>query len=685
MKLKNIKIRTKLVLGFGLLIGLTLALGGITISSMVKIQQKTGYMANEFAPEVEIGNSIERHAYMAMNADLNYATNHEKKDLDSVYSNIEKVKTFIKVGYELVEKSSTLDSLNYLLEEAEKALNNYEIIVKETADLTQKLDDNRAEMDVAAQYYISTLSDFSQKQESLISQDLAKGRSVNRRLKMMGVISQNTVTSYQTIELSLKGQLSKDMSVLKGLIQKLSEENSTTILTQNASTKEDLATIEEIQGLNDFYLEALTNYVQVWDKKLEAERKKEIEAGVFLAAAKASAMAGVLGTKDLANQSIGLVNYSNFIVIVGLSLVVVFGFLFAILTTKSITQPIFESVKFAQSLSEGNLTVEVDQSREDEIGVLTKAMGNMVQKLKSVLSDVSANADYIANASTQMSNASQQISDGANEQAASSEEVASSMEQMTSNIQHNTKNAKETEIISHKAARDIKESSEAVNQTVKSMKSIANKISIIGEIARQTNILALNAAVEAARAGEHGKGFAVVAAEVRKLAERSHIAAVEIDELSKSSVEVAEKSGKLLDSLVPDINKTAELVKFISESSINQEESSIQVSAALQQLNTIVQQNAASAEEMAGSSHELAGNSEKLKELISFFTIGEQHLSEYDNQTSTPSKKTNHTSKAGNSITQSEDRNQNRGISIDLDERNHLDLKSFRNRLNITL
>jgi methyl-accepting chemotaxis protein len=175
-----------------------------------------------------------------------------------------------------------------------------------------------------------------------------------------------------------------------------------------------------------------------------------------------------------------------------------------------------------------------------------------------------------------------------------------------------------------KAATDISEGNRSVAQTVTSMKTIADKIKIIGEIARQTNILALNAAVEAARAGEHGRGFAVVAAEVRKLAERSHNAAAEIDALSKSSVDVAEKSGKLLESIVPDIQRTSNLVQEISASSQEQSESSNQVNNALQQLNQIVQQNAANAEEMASSSEELAAQADSLKDLVSFFKIEEE-------------------------------------------------------------
>jgi methyl-accepting chemotaxis protein len=195
------------------------------------------------------------------------------------------------------------------------------------------------------------------------------------------------------------------------------------------------------------------------------------------------------------------------------------------------------------------------------------------------------------------------------------------MEEMAANIQQNTNNSRETEKMAKKTAAEISESNESVAKTVNSMKTIAGKISIIGEISRQTNLLALNAAVEAARAGEHGRGFAVVAAEVRKLAERSQEAAKEIDEVSAISVDIAQKSGELLHNVVPSIRKTSELVQEITAASIEQNTGANQVSNAIQQLNKIVQENAATAEEMAAGAEELNAQSQQLKEAITFFRV----------------------------------------------------------------
>jgi len=267
----------------------------------------------------------------------------------------------------------------------------------------------------------------------------------------------------------------------------------------------------------------------------------------------------------------------------------------------------------------GDMTVEIHPRSENDELVL--ALAEMVKAISDIVTQVQQSSDNIADASSQMSSNSQQVSEGASEQASAAEEVSSSMEQMASNIQQNTDNSQQTEKIASKAASEIMEGSKNVSMTVIVMKKIAEKVSIIGDIAFQTNILALNAAVEAARAGEHGKGFAVVAAEVRKLAERSHIAAGEINDLTKSSVEVADKAGRQLESLVPDIQKTAKLVQEITAASIEQNSGANQINNAINQLNKVTQQNAASAEEMATSSEELSSQADSLRDLIQFFKV----------------------------------------------------------------
>ncbi|MDA8432309.1 MAG: methyl-accepting chemotaxis protein [Nitrospiraceae bacterium] len=276
-----------------------------------------------------------------------------------------------------------------------------------------------------------------------------------------------------------------------------------------------------------------------------------------------------------------------------------------------------------EKLSDGDLNLNIKAERNDEIGKVVNAINKTVGNLKEIVADVKTAADNVASGSQQLSSGSEEMSQGASEQASSVEEVSSSMEEMVSNIRQNADNAQQTEKIALKSAGDAKESGKAVSETVTAMKDIAGKISIIEEIARQTNLLALNAAIEAARAGEHGKGFAVVASEVRKLAERSQAAAAEISKLSASSVRVAEMAGQMLDKLVPDIQKTAELVQEINAASSEQNSGAEQINKAVQQLDQVVQQNAGAAEEMSSTAEELASQAEHLQNVIEFFKVGE--------------------------------------------------------------
>jgi methyl-accepting chemotaxis protein len=326
--------------------------------------------------------------------------------------------------------------------------------------------------------------------------------------------------------------------------------------------------------------------------------------------------------KDMANEAAAkkAIYLTLTILCIGLAISICLGLFLA----RIISRPLQDAVVVANALAEGDLTVAVNAKTRDETGQLLAAMAHMVEKLRGVVMEVKSASDNVASGSQELSASSETMSQGASEQAAAAEEASSSMEQMSSNIRQNADNALQTDKIAVKSATDAQEGGKAVVQTVTAMKEIAGKISIIEEIARQTNLLALNAAIEAARAGEHGKGFAVVASEVRKLAERSQKAAAEISELSASSVEVAEKAGDMLTKMVPDIQKTAELVQEISAACKEQDTGAEQINKAIQQLDQVIQQNASASEEMASTAEELSSQAEQLQSSISFFKVDDE-------------------------------------------------------------
>ncbi|WP_426304447.1 methyl-accepting chemotaxis protein [Acidovorax facilis] len=290
-----------------------------------------------------------------------------------------------------------------------------------------------------------------------------------------------------------------------------------------------------------------------------------------------------------------------------------------------------DTIYVAEALEQGDLTKTVTRDYQGAFDQVKRSLNNTVTKLAQTIADVNATTDTIASATQQVSSTAQSLSQASSEQAASVEETSASIEQMAASISQNTENAKVADGMSADGNKKAAEGGQAVNQTVVAMKDIAQKIGIIDDIAYQTNLLALNAAIEAARAGEHGKGFAVVAAEVRKLAERSQVAAQEIGQLASNSVDMAERAGKLLDEIVPATRRTADLVQEITAASQEQSTGVGQINAAMGQLNQITQQNASASEELAATAEEMSGQANNLQQLMAFFKLGQgaQHSTQH--------------------------------------------------------
>lgn len=313
-------------------------------------------------------------------------------------------------------------------------------------------------------------------------------------------------------------------------------------------------------------------------------------------------------------------SFQLFTIVAGI-IIVIITLIVTYIITKSIVEPLHKGVDFAKSIETGDLTVTVDVNQNDEFGDLANALRSMQGKLAEVIGVFITSAENIAESSSQMNRSSKELSSNAGSQASSAEEISASIEEIAANIQQNTQNTQQTEKISIHAAREIKRVNELSQNSAASMRKIAERISVIGDIAFQTNILALNAAVEAARAGEHGKGFAVVAAEVRKLAERSKVAAEEISDLTKKSLVESEESSRQLEAVVPEIERTAKLVEEITAANLEQNSSIEQINHSIQQLNQITQQNASASEKLSLNTENLSNLANELKSSAEYFRV----------------------------------------------------------------
>jgi len=483
------------------------------------------------------------------------------------------------------------------------------------------------------------------------------GKAVSLRQRESDLLDKFLLSRIEVIYylwLSDKTRIENARSILGSLLASARE------LQPLLSSTEERSLLTDMVSKIEIYKNRIDDFVQADESQMAAYK----EMSVFADKAEQIASEAV----DSQKASMAKENHTaNLINISAALAAVILGLLFAILITRSILHGIKNAITVAQAVSHGDLDVAVNITSRDEIGTLLVAMermieaermaagiatklaegdltvnvtarsekdvmlhsmAEMIERLRDVVGEVQSGAENVASGSEQMSASAESLSQGATEQASAVEESSSAMEEMASSISQNADNSSQTESIAVKAANDARESGQAVAQAVAAMKDIAGKISIIEEIARQTDLLALNAAVEAARAGEHGRGFAVVASEVRKLAERSQAAASEITQLSRSSTSVAERAGEQLGKLVPDIQRTADLVQEINAASQEQSTGASQVNKALQQLDQVIQQNASASEELASTSEQLSAQAEQLQASISFFRL--------DNSTTRP-------------------------------------------------
>ncbi len=594
MKWRDLKIRNKVGFGFGVVILLSVVSTLVFLFNLLRVEREIQLLSNKYIPSVS-----------------------ESSKMNQFWEETSGLMTAVDLSSDF-----------YYDDRAEKQVESFVYALEKLIELGDSSTSNLSSRGINLQGVLDLTNDFKAKRTEFID---AEKETMNK----LDVIN-NLFKKVNSIGLQNRGSL--------GVQQMVAQSNYIhNQLSEYITDKDGVKVGKILEEYADFfygrYPYALKNtlsdlttsieeFIPVYKRARFAELKRYEVGKQLMWEVRKSSDLGLDYLMEMGDKSAEIVSQEKQLIIISIFILIILGVILTYYLAISISRPLESATELAEKVAQGDLRTKFAIDRKDEIGRLSAALDTMVANIKTVVDEIKMGAEKIVKASDKLNKESMELSEGASEQASSAEEVSSSMEEMYANIQQNTDNSKETEKIAKKAAEGIKVSNQSNELAQRSLEDITEKISIIGDIAFQTNILALNAAVEAARAGSEGRGFAVVAAEVRKLAERSQQAATEINSVSQQTITSSGEASKNLVEITPEIEKTASLVQDITSASLEQVAGVEQINNALQQLNQITQRNAVNSEQINTASKELEELSLMLNNSISVFKLDDHMVKE---------------------------------------------------------